>query len=92
MVMEEIKSAFVQASQMIHASLRPTPAQTGDGSYTEHFSSETGILNDLVKLNVHDVDTIIALTKNAASNGPVDDKTYLMERVIQASWLNPPDQ
>lgn len=70
---------------MIHASLRPTPTQTGDGSYTEGISSETGILNDLGKLDLHDVDTIIALTKNTASKRPVDDKKYLVERVIQAS-------
>jgi linoleate 8R-lipoxygenase/9,12-octadecadienoate 8-hydroperoxide 8R-isomerase len=85
MSVKEIESAFVQASKTLRASLRPVPSQTGDGSYIEEVSSGTGILNDLGKVNLSDVETMIDLTKNAASRHPVDDKTYLMERVIQAS-------
>lgn len=90
MVLGEIESVLAQASQTIRASLRPAPSQTGDGSYIEGLSSETGILNDLAKFNLHDVETLVALTKNTASKRPVNDKTYLMERVIQASFAKIP--
>lgn len=85
MALEGLESALAQASQAIRASLRPTPTQTGDGSYIDKISSETGVWNDLCKFDLNGVETMIDLTKNAASKQPVDDKTYLMERVIQAS-------
>ncbi|KAL2004333.1 hypothetical protein VTN02DRAFT_3127 [Thermoascus thermophilus] len=78
----EVAATFEKYAQLIHASKRPLPTQTGDGSYIEHESS-TGILQDLAALGFKDVRTVADLVKTKASGELVDDKTMLMERIIQ---------
>lgn len=84
----EIAATFEKYAQLIHASQRPLPTQTGDGSYIEHESS-TGILQDLAALGFKDVRTVTDLVKTKASGELVNDKTMLMERVIQV-WCSFP--
>lgn len=84
-VRKRIEDSFTQISGVIHASLRPLPTQTGDGSYLVDSSVQAGILKDLGHFNIRDVETLIDVVRNAANGEPVDDSTYLMERVIQAS-------
>jgi linoleate 10R-lipoxygenase len=78
----EVESTFEQYAQLIHAARRPLPTQSGDGSYLEH-DVPTGLMQDLKALGFKDVNTLISVMKNKQSGGFVDDKTYLMERVIQ---------
>jgi linoleate 8R-lipoxygenase/9,12-octadecadienoate 8-hydroperoxide 8R-isomerase len=84
-IRQEIEKAFSQISQVIHSSLRPLPTETGDGSYIETTSSHTGILRELGNFGIRDIETLIDVTRNAATGQPVDDRRYILERVIQAS-------
>ena len=42
----DVESSFAQFAQLIHASLRPLPTQTGDGAYLEH-AEPSGLLADI---------------------------------------------
>ncbi|KAB8072880.1 heme peroxidase [Aspergillus leporis] len=77
-----------QVEKIVSASLRPLPTETGDGSYVKELSS-TGIVRDLGRMDLSDVKTIVELTKNAATGEPVDDKQYIMERLIQLTSALP---
>ncbi|KAI9697077.1 MAG: hypothetical protein M1836_005039 [Candelina mexicana] len=75
-------NVFSQFAQLIHAARRPLPTQTGDGSYIEHEVSTT-LWQDLKQLGFKDINTLKDVISNKASAAYQDDKTYLMERVIQ---------
>jgi linoleate 10R-lipoxygenase len=82
----EVSATFEEYAQLIHASRRPLPMQTGDGTYldNEHNSS---IFQDLGVLGVKDFGTLMDVIKNKVTGGLVDDKTMLMEHIIQ---VHPP--
>jgi len=85
---EEVQSSFQQYAQLIHAAQRPLPTQSGDGSYLEQ-DVPASMMQDLKSLGFKDVKTLMAVMKTKASGALADDKTYLMERVIQVgsvSW------
>ena len=72
-----------QFAQLIHMSRRPLPTQSGDGAYLDH-EVPSGLMDDLRSLGFKDVKTLMqVMTQKKGSLQ--DDKTYLMERVIQAS-------
>lgn len=75
---------FEKYAQLIHASQRPLPNQNGDGTYTDHDSS-TGLFQDIKSLGFKDFGTLKDVIASQASGELVDDKTMLMERVIQVS-------
>ena len=79
---EEVERCFKQYAQLIHASRRPLPTQSGDGAYLEH-ELPSGLMQDLINLGFKDVQTLMQVMKSKATGGLQDDKTYLMERVIQ---------
>lgn len=79
---EEVSGTFEQFAQVIHAAQRPLPTQTGDGSYLNKDES-TGLLADLKNLGFKDIKTLKEVMENKAKGDLVDDKTYIMERVIQ---------
>jgi linoleate 10R-lipoxygenase len=79
---EDISNIFKQYAQLIHASQRPLPTQTGDGTYIEQ-TVPTGLWQDLKNLGFKDVETLLEVMKNKKDGKLTDDKTYLMERVIQ---------
>ncbi len=79
---KDVAATFEQYAQLIHASRRPLPTQTGDGSYIKH-EVPTSLFQDLRSLGFQDVNTLIGVMKGRVSGEPLDDKTYLMERVIQ---------
>jgi linoleate 10R-lipoxygenase len=87
----EVESSFTQFAHLIHAAQRPLPNQSGDGTYIEEKQQHSGLWADLRSLGFRDVKTLTEVMKNTASGALVDDKTMLMERVIQASYilLNP---
>jgi linoleate 10R-lipoxygenase len=78
----EVVATFEKFAQAIHASNEPLPNQTGDGTFLKHDQS-SGLINDIKSLGFRDVNTVKDLVKSKASGELVDDKTYLMERVIQ---------
>lgn len=80
----EVNAIFEKYAQVIHASRRPLPTQSGDGTYLEHgHDHATSTFQDLKSLGFKDYGTLVELMKNKASGEYVDDKTYLMERIIQ---------
>lgn len=78
----EVVAVFEKYAQAIHASQEPLPNQTSDGTYLKHDMS-SGLINDIKALGFRDVNTVKDLIASKASGELVDDKTYLMERVIQ---------
>lgn len=80
----QVASTFEQYAQLIHASRRPLPTQSGDGAYLDH-DMPSGLMDDLKNLGFKDVNTLMGVMKTKATGELADDKTYLMERVIQVS-------
>ena len=78
----DVESAFQQFGQLIHASRRPLPTQSGDGAYLDH-EAPSGLIQDLKTLGFKDYKTLTEVIKSKASGELLDDKTYVMERVIQ---------
>ncbi|KAJ9263257.1 hypothetical protein DTO212C5_7683 [Paecilomyces variotii] len=78
----EVAATFEKYAQLIHASRRPLPTQSGDGTYLETDGS-SGLFQDLKSLGFKDVNTLKDVMKNKAKGEYVDDKTMLMERIIQ---------
>jgi hypothetical protein len=81
---EDVSTLFEQYAQFIHASLRPLPTQTGDGSYIEK-NLPPGLSQDLKSLGFKDINTLLDFMKEKKSGAPDDDRTYLMERIMQVS-------
>ena len=78
----DVESSFDQFAQVIHASQRPLPTQTGDGTYLEH-KEPSGLMADIKALGFKDVHTLMDVMKNKATGALQDDKTYIMEKTIQ---------
>jgi linoleate 10R-lipoxygenase len=89
-------SPFEKYASVLHASRSPIPNQTGDGAYLEH-EHTTSLLQDARHLGFKDYKTLKEVIESKLPGGQlVDDKTMLMERVIQvrrpaydAGRLNP---
>lgn len=80
----DVESSFHKFAQLIHASRRPLPSQSGDGAYLDH-AVPSGLMQDLKSIGFKDVGTLMEVIKSKASGQLQDDKTYMMERVIQVS-------
>ncbi|KAJ5694926.1 hypothetical protein N7455_002172 [Penicillium solitum] len=78
----EVVAVFEKYAQAIHASQEPLPNQTSDGTFLKHDKS-SGLINDIKSLGFRDVNTVKDLIASKASGELIDDKTYLMERIIQ---------
>jgi linoleate 10R-lipoxygenase len=79
---DDVDLLFGKYAQLIHASRRPLPSQNGDGTYVEHETS-TGLFQDLKTMGFKDFATLKDVLGNELSGELVDDRTMLMERVIQ---------
>ena len=77
-----VQGLLEEFAQLVHASRRPLPTQSGDGAYLDH-EVPSGLFQDLKSLGFKDVKTLMEVMRQPAG-GLHDDKTYLMERVIQA--------
>ncbi|PYH33482.1 peroxidase/cytochrome P450 family protein [Aspergillus neoniger CBS 115656] len=75
-------SVFEKYAQVLHASRRPLPNQNGDGTYLEQEHSGS-LFKDLRALGFKDIGTLKDLIKTKAKGEYIDDKTMLMERIIQ---------
>ena len=82
----DVESSFAQFAQLIHASRRPLPTQSGDGAYLEH-NEPSGLMSDIKALGFKDVHTLMDVMKNKATGALQDDKTYLMEKTIQVGQV-----
>ncbi len=85
----DVENAFAQFAQLIHASRRPLPSQSGDGAYVDH-EEHSGLLSDIKALGFKDVHTLMDVMKNKATGDLQDDHTYLMEKTIQVSLAQQP--
>lgn len=81
-----IGKKVAQVEQVIAASLRPLPTQTGDGSYIPT-STTTGLAKDLGHMQLKDAKTLLDVMESAATGEPINDREYIMERVIQVGIL-----
>lgn len=81
---KDIEDAFAQFAQLIHASRRPLPTQTGDGSYLVK-DEPSGWLADIRSMGLKDVKTIKHIMEDKASGLPQDDRKMHMEEVMQVS-------
>ncbi|EEH45501.2 uncharacterized protein PADG_01651 [Paracoccidioides brasiliensis Pb18] len=79
----KVGNSISQVSQLIHSSLRPLPTRTGNGSYIDDTPPEPGLIADLKSVGIKDIDTLVEVVRNAATGKPVNDKDYILERVIQ---------
>ena len=82
---EEVISTFEEFAQVLHAARRPLPSQTGDGTYLNK-EEPSGLMADLKNLGFKDLKTLKEVIDGKAKGELVDDKTYLMERVIQVTY------
>lgn len=80
-----MSSTFEEFAQVLHAAKRPLPSQTGDGSYLNK-EEPTGLMADLKNLGFKDLKTLREVIEGKAKGELVDDKTYIMERVIQVTY------
>ncbi|KKK22805.1 hypothetical protein P175DRAFT_0470186 [Aspergillus ochraceoroseus IBT 24754] len=81
-VINGLGNTLSQIENVVSASLRPLPTATGDGTYLPT-STQTGLVKDLPYVDLNDVRTLVDVVKSAATGEPVNDKQYIMERVIQ---------
>ena len=82
----DVESSFAKFAQFIHASNRPLPTQTGDGSYLDH-AEPSGLMQDLRSIGFKDVNTLMQVMKTKATGELQDDKTMMMEHVMQVSLI-----
>lgn len=79
-------SPFEKYASVLHASRSPIPNQTGDGAYLEH-EHTTSLLQDARHLGFKDFKTLKEVIESKLPGGQlIDDKTMLMERIIQVRW------
>ncbi|KAI1104345.1 linoleate diol synthase [Jackrogersella minutella] len=80
---EGISAVFTQFGQLLHASQRQLPTQNGDGTYNATVQ-RTGLKKDLKYIRMKDVKTVLELARSKLrGEQQTDDKTMIMERVIQ---------
>lgn len=80
------ENPLAQVEQVLKASLRPLPTETGDGTYVQD-NKATGLAKDLSHVDLKDVKTLVEVAKSTITGDPINDREYIMERVIQVSWL-----
>jgi hypothetical protein len=78
---EDVDSSLEQFAQLVHASRRPLPTQTGDGSYVSQGDVPSSLFQDIKSLGFKDLGTLREVLQNKGHLQ--DDKSMLMERVIQ---------
>lgn len=89
---------FTRAAELIGASRRPLPDQTGDGSYLdlkedspELLKKVGATLKDLSHLGITDIKTLLEVQGKQKSGSAWDDKGYLMEKLIRTAVAFPDD-
>ncbi|KAL8708190.1 MAG: hypothetical protein Q9220_006860 [cf. Caloplaca sp. 1 TL-2023] len=78
----DVQSNFEKFAHLLHASNRPLPTQSGDGTYSDE-SHPPGFLQDLKTFGFKDYNTMMQVMKSKATGELQDDKTYTMEHLMQ---------
>lgn len=78
----QVEGTFSQYAQLIHASRRPLPTESGDGTYLGEKKKGTTLFQDLRTVGFKGIKTIIAVGRSKRKGDLVDDRTYLMEKII----------
>jgi hypothetical protein len=78
----DVEKAFQEFAQLIHASIRPMPTQTGDGTYIEK-DEPSGWFQDLRSLSLRDVNTAKEIMDDKRAGKPQDDRKMHMEHIMQ---------
>ena len=82
-----VEQVAEQIKQVIHNAFRPIPIETGDGTEVVKIKA-TGALKDLACLKLEDPETLFEMALDKATGANVDDRTYIMERVIEVClWI-----
>ncbi|KAL4872959.1 Psi-producing oxygenase A [Aspergillus spectabilis] len=81
-ILNTLGNTVSKIENAVSASLRPLPTETGNGTYITE-PTQTGLVTDLGHVDLKDIRTLADVIKNAATGEPVNDKQYIMERVIQ---------
>lgn len=86
-----IESSLDQMSSLLKAMKAPLPTGTGNGTALTP-EKKTGIsytirtiLRDLSKLGINSIEKVAEMGIKTKTGDPIDDRTYLMESVIQVS-------
>ncbi len=79
----DIESALAQISSALHASLRPLPTQTGDNTYLPEETARPSVLSGIKHVSVRNMQTLKDMVLEGLEGGLVDDRRYIMERIIQ---------
>jgi hypothetical protein len=81
---------ITKLAKLVHAIRAPVPNQTGDGTELvlkpdppELLQKINDGLSDLRHLGITDIDTLIQVVAKEKTGDLWNDKTYLMEKVIQ---------
>ena len=82
----EVESSFNAFANLVHAAQRPLPNQSGDGTYLDDQAEHSSLWADVKSLGYKDAKTLMEVMKTTASGADVDDKTMLMERIVQVSY------
>jgi linoleate 8R-lipoxygenase / 9,12-octadecadienoate 8-hydroperoxide 8R-isomerase len=87
----DIVSALTQIGNAMNASFRPVPTQTGDYTSLSHGEAKSSVLSEVKYLSIRNVQTLKDMLVEGLEGGFVDDRTYIMERVIQLAAELPLD-
>jgi linoleate 10R-lipoxygenase len=83
---EDTPAVFEKYAQVLHASSRPIPHQGGEAAYLEK-EHPSSLFNDLRSLGFKDFSSLKDVIKTKINGELTDDKTMIMERIIQVSGL-----
>ncbi|KAL1954110.1 hypothetical protein VTO42DRAFT_1734 [Malbranchea cinnamomea] len=77
-----VEGTFEKYAQLIHAAARPLPTQTGDGTYLKKKEKKTSKFQDIRSIGFKGIRTLLTVSKHQRSGQLVDDRAYLMEKLI----------
>lgn len=88
----EVSDAVSKISTLISQAVKPLPTGTGNGAdlsaedyHTDAFEAAEAGLSDLSHMGITDYKTLYNVLQQKLTGELVDDKTYFMERLIQAA-------
>jgi linoleate 8R-lipoxygenase / 9,12-octadecadienoate 8-hydroperoxide 8R-isomerase len=97
-IRSKLETGFKKLAAFISAVRAPLPTETGDGTYLHYENDDPTIwdtikadLKDLGHLGITDIKTLIEIQEKAKTHSETDDRTYIMEKLIQAATKFPDD-
>jgi len=87
----DIESAIAQISDALQASLRPLTTETGDYIPLSDGKAKLDMLSGVKHLSIRNLQTVKDVLVEGLDGSLIDDRTYIMERVIQLAAELPLD-